>query len=158
MREFSGFLAPRWGFFEVETWTAIVSLLAGLVPALLIGLSVIGVTLIAWLSLTFPLASQRSDAAPALVIGIVTILVLALFEDMWQQFRRETAGYASARTPAEIEASNRGRRRHLTFAALAVGIVVDPAVRAAARLRAEPRGDLADLQAGVPPLLVAGAR
>ncbi|HVG87114.1 MAG TPA: hypothetical protein VM820_21500 [Vicinamibacterales bacterium] len=124
LREFSGFLAPRWGFFEVETWTAIVSLLAGLVPALLIGLAVIGLTLIAWLSLTFPLASQRSDAAPALVIGIVTILVLALFEDMWQQFRRETAGYASARTPAEIEASNRGRRRHLTFAALAVGIVV----------------------------------
>ena len=34
LREFSGFLAPRWGFFEVETWTAIVSLLAGLFPAL----------------------------------------------------------------------------------------------------------------------------
>ncbi|MCC7240383.1 MAG: patatin-like phospholipase family protein [Acidobacteria bacterium] len=47
LREFSGFLAPRWGFFEVETWTAIVALLAGLVPSLLIGVSVIGVTLIA---------------------------------------------------------------------------------------------------------------
>jgi GNAT superfamily N-acetyltransferase len=91
LREFSGFLAPRWGFFEVDTWTAIVALLAGLVPALLIGWSVIGLTLIAWLALTFPLASSQMDGAPALTIAVVTTAVLLLFERMWQEFRRETA-------------------------------------------------------------------
>lgn len=97
LREFSGFLTPRWGVFEVDTWTAIVAVLAGLVPALLIGWSVIGMTLMAWLALTFPLASSQTDGAPALTIAVVTTLVLVLFERMWQVFRRETAATVDLR-------------------------------------------------------------
>ena len=110
LREFSGFLAPRWGFFEVETWTAIVALLSGLVPALLIGLSVIGVTLIAWLALTFPLASGEAEAAPALAIAVISAAVFILFEKMWQGFRRETAGHSANQSADEAAAAARGTR------------------------------------------------
>jgi hypothetical protein len=123
LREFSGFLAPRWGFFEVETWTAVVALLAGLVPALLIGLSVIGSALIAWLALTFPLASSEADAAPALTIAVVSTLVLWLFERMWQRFRRETSGSSAKVGPHEAEAAGRGRRLYGAFAAAAVVLI-----------------------------------
>jgi hypothetical protein len=123
LREFSGFLAPRWGFFEVETWTAIVALLGGLVPALLIGLSVIGVTLIAWLALTFPLASGEAEAAPALAIALISAAVFILFEKMWQGFRRETAGYAANQSEDEAAAAARGRQRHAATAVIAVLLI-----------------------------------
>ncbi len=119
LREFSGFLAPRWGFFEVETWTAVVSLMAGLVPALLIGLSVIGMTLIAWLGLTFPLASREPNLAPALAIGAISGLVLWLFERMWQRFKRESAGNTTRQDSAA-----RGRRVYVGFAWLAGAVAV----------------------------------
>jgi len=121
LREFSGFLAPRWGFFEVETWTAIVALLAGLVPSLLIGVSVIGVTLIAWLALTFPLASP-SKWASATVSGLVTAAVFYLFERMWREFKRESAGLAT-RGAAE-DSFSLAQKRYLAFALLAVAAVV----------------------------------
>ena len=59
LREFSDFLAPRWGFFEVETWTALVAVISGLLPAVTIALSIIGILLVGWLSLTFPLDFNR---------------------------------------------------------------------------------------------------
>ena len=123
LREFSGFLAPRWGFFEVETWTAVVALLAGLLPALLIGLSVIGSTLIAWLGLTFPLASREADAAPALTIAIVSGLVYWLMERIWQNFRRETSGRSAKVTPHEATAAARGRKLYGAFAASVVVLI-----------------------------------
>ncbi len=92
LREFSGFLAPRWGFFEVETWTAIVAVLSGLLPALLTGLCVLGIALVGWLALTFPLAS-RSAWAPAVTLAAVTAGVLVGFEWMWQRFKTESAGH-----------------------------------------------------------------
>jgi hypothetical protein len=146
LREFSGFLAPRWGFFEIETWTAIVAVLGGLVPALLIGLSVIGVTIIGWLALTFPLASGEPRSAPTLAIAVISAAVFILFEKMWQDFRRETAGHPAKRPghgsaavkphgdPLEADSpeaesnrkedsSARGRRRHAGFAVAAVVLI-----------------------------------
>lgn len=123
LREFSGFLAPRWGFFEVESWTAIVAMLAGLLPALLIGLSVIGVGLIAWLSLTFALASH-SDFAPALVIVGVTFLILYLFERMWQEFKRESAGHGTgADSVTQAGAVARVRLKYRLIGAASLGLV-----------------------------------
>jgi hypothetical protein len=120
LREFSGFLAPRLGFFEVEMWFAIVALLGGLVPALLIGLSVIGVTLLAWLAMTFPLASP-SDLAPALGAAILTGLVFLAFEWMWQNFKSESAG--RARQPAAAEDA-RANRRYWWVAWATIGVVL----------------------------------
>ena len=42
LREFSQFLAPKWGFFEVEMWHALVAVIAGLLPALTMALSALG--------------------------------------------------------------------------------------------------------------------
>jgi hypothetical protein len=123
LREFSRFLAPRLGFFEVEMWTAIVALLAGLVPALLIGLSVIGVALLAWLALTFALASP-SDWAPALVIAILTGLVFRVFERMWQEFKSESAGRARTPTAGELESAARTERRYWWVAFATIALVL----------------------------------
>ncbi len=123
LREFGGFLAPRVGFFEVEAWTAVVALLAGLIPALLMGLSVIAVALVVWLSLTFPLASGSALAlpvAPAAISGAV----LFLFERMWREFKRESAGNTVAPTAVEQAAARHARRNYLAFSVGAVALVV----------------------------------
>ena len=86
LREFSDFLAPRWGFFEVETWTALVAGIAGLLPAMVIACAVIAVLLVAWLGLSFPLAFV-SPAAPLPLLGLATVFTLALLEHMWQSIK-----------------------------------------------------------------------
>ncbi len=86
LREFGNFLAPRIGLFEVETWTAVVAILSGLIPAVLLALSLIGVTLIAWLVTTTPLTSDTASLT-ALVAALVTITVLVHFELLWQKVK-----------------------------------------------------------------------
>ncbi len=86
LREFSDFLAPRWGFFEVETWTALVAAFAGLLPAMVIACAVIAVLLVAWLALSFPLACA-SPAAPLPLLGLATVFTLGLLEYMWQSIK-----------------------------------------------------------------------
>lgn len=75
LREFSRFLLPRLGVFQVETWTGVVAVLVGLLPALVLALSVIGVLLIGWLALTFPLASPTTFS-PLPMLGAITAIVL----------------------------------------------------------------------------------
>ncbi len=117
LREFGGFLAPRWGFFEVETWTAVVVLISGLLPALGIALSVIGVLLIGWLSLTFALA-YRSPLAPLPFILLVTWCTLYGFEKMWHEVKSASAGHTEAVAkgvppPASVR---RGLTRYIALA------------------------------------------
>ena len=88
LREFSRFLAPRWGFFEVEMWTALVAVLGGLLPALVIALSIIGVGTVAWLSLTFSLACAQR-VAPLPIIGALTTGALLGLEYWWQTYKVE---------------------------------------------------------------------
>ncbi len=123
LREFSGFLAPRIGFFEVEMWSAIVALLGGLVPALLIGVSVIGIALLAWLAMTFPLASQ-SAWAPAVSAALLTWIVFRVFERMWQEFKSESAGRARTPTGPERKAADKIRRRYWQVAYATIGLVL----------------------------------
>jgi hypothetical protein len=92
-REFSRFLAPRLGLFEIEMWRAVVAVLSGLIPALLIGLSVIGVTVVVWLLLTLPLASGAQLAA-SVAISVETALILALFEVWWRRSVRDESAEA----------------------------------------------------------------
>jgi hypothetical protein len=126
LREFSGFLAPRWGVFEVETWTAIVALIAGLVPSVLTALSVIGLLLLGWLSLTFPLAVP--GWAALVTIGGITAGALAWFELLWHSVKVDSAGSLATLprpgqtlSPTSQDTANRRaeRRWYLGFAALA---------------------------------------
>ena len=93
LREFSDFLAPRWGFFEVETWTALVAVISGLLPAVTIALSIIGILLVGWLSLTFPLGFRLPAPSVAMVL-IITTAVLYGFERMWHAVKSASAGHA----------------------------------------------------------------
>ncbi|MBI3861218.1 MAG: hypothetical protein HY290_04925 [Planctomycetia bacterium] len=52
LREFSNFLAPRWGFFEIEMWTAFIAVLFGLVPTLLLALATLATMQLLWVSST----------------------------------------------------------------------------------------------------------
>ncbi len=49
LREFSNFLAPRIGFFETETWAAVLAVLSAMAPTLCIALSIIALAILAWL-------------------------------------------------------------------------------------------------------------
>jgi hypothetical protein len=113
LREFSAFLAPRLGLFEVETWTAVVAVVGGMVPALTIAVSVVGLALMLWLSLTIPLALD-SPVSAAILVGLITSATLVSFEAMWQTVRRDSAH--SRGTTASPESL----RTHVIFAAVAV--------------------------------------
>jgi hypothetical protein len=113
LREFSGFLAPRGTDFVV--------LLATLPPTLIIGLSMIGTAVMAWLALTFPLASLEADAAPALTIAIVSGLVYWLLERMSQRLRRDTSGRSAHVNRYEAAVAARGTKM---YGAFAVGTIV----------------------------------
>ena len=96
LREFGRFLAPRVGLLEVETWTALVAMLSGLLPALAIALAVIGMALVAWLLLTIPIAAPGTfDGAATMVV--VTLAVFAGFEYLWQKTKLPTQDASDAR-------------------------------------------------------------
>ena len=123
LREFGRFLAPRWGFFEVETWTALVAVISGLLPALAIALAILGVLLTGWLTLTFPLA-YRSRLAPLPVVLLITGVTLYVFEKMWHGVKSASAGHigvtdvATAQQPVRRAAS-----RYVMVASAALGLV-----------------------------------
>jgi hypothetical protein len=123
LREFSGFLAPRWGFYEVETWTALVAIISGLLPALAIALSVIGVLLIGWLTLTFSLAYDSPWLALPFIL-LLTCGALYLFERMWHEVKAASAGHteaaATAQQPAPVQ---RGISRYKAVATAALVLV-----------------------------------
>ena len=91
LREFSRFLAPRWGFFEVETWTAIVAVLAGLIPALAIGLSIIGLAIVSWLTMLLPLSFDSRNNPVPITIAAVTVIVLLVFELLWFNVKTDSS-------------------------------------------------------------------
>jgi len=82
LREFSRFLAARRGFFEAETWEAVVAVFAGLVLSLLTALSLIGLGLIGWLATNFFLACPEPWAGIA-TVGVLTALAAGLYHRGW---------------------------------------------------------------------------
>ncbi len=82
LREFSRFLAARIGFFEPEMWEAVVTVLAGLIPAFLAAASVIGLVLIVWLGTNFFLACPEPWAG-VFAVFLLTTGVLVWFERAW---------------------------------------------------------------------------
>jgi hypothetical protein len=84
LREFSNFLSPRAGLFDTESWGAAVVFLAALIPALLAALSVLGLSLVAWFTLTFYLACL-SPWGGAVFVGCFTLAVLLGLEWWWRK-------------------------------------------------------------------------
>jgi len=95
LREFSRFLAPRWGLFEIETWQFFGGALSAILPALVAGFSVLALliwfVLISadimgggnqmtsiWCGTTTP--SIFCLYLPSAVVGVGTLSVMWLFE------------------------------------------------------------------------------
>lgn len=115
LREFGRFLAPRLGLLEVETWTALVAVVSGLLPALTIALSILGLGLVAWLTLTVPLAWPTS-IWPVLVAVAVTGLILWVFERVWQKVKLPLQDLSGTRAAAR----RRDLIQYIWFALLAL--------------------------------------
>jgi hypothetical protein len=93
LREFSRFLAPRWGLFEIETWLFFGSALSAIVPALIVGVSLLA--LLIWYVLIIDANSIGGHQAISIwgapfplsyvhlaliVVGVTTALVMWWFE------------------------------------------------------------------------------
>jgi hypothetical protein len=83
LREFSRFLAPRIGFFEVEMWHAIVAFVGGLVPSLAATGALLFLAMIAWLSLNFPLACPEPWAAVLVLVLLTAGMSIWLEQEWW---------------------------------------------------------------------------
>ena len=83
IREFSNFLVPRTGMFDTETWGAVVVAFASVIPGVLSALSVLGLSLVLWLVLTFYFACPHAWGRAAFMAGL-TALVLFTMEAWWQ--------------------------------------------------------------------------
>ena len=88
LREFGKFLVPRIGIFDTETWGGIVALLAAAGTSILAALSVLGLSLIGWLLLTFYLACPEGWGRMSFAI-VITALTFYVMERWW---RREPTG------------------------------------------------------------------
>ncbi|MEA2570151.1 MAG: hypothetical protein QOI24_2152 [Acidobacteriota bacterium] len=95
LREFSRFLAPRWGLFELETWQFFGGAISAILPTIIVGLSVL--TLVVWFAVVVSGASLGFNSAlplPAIIsvgaalhvqamlaiMAISTIFVLTAYE------------------------------------------------------------------------------
>ena len=74
LREFSNFLAPRIGFFESETWAAVIAVLSALAPALSVALAIIAAGELTWLGLArLTVLRERW-----LAMGVTVVLALVI--------------------------------------------------------------------------------
>jgi GNAT superfamily N-acetyltransferase len=103
LREFSNFLSPRIGFFESETWNAVMAVLSATLPAVLVASSVIALAFLGWLGLnSLILASALGFPVPGddwltayglswltgrtmapVVLSVITIITYICFEWTW---------------------------------------------------------------------------
>ncbi len=87
VREFSNFLFPRVGIFDTETWGGAVALIAAILPAVATALSVLGLSLIAWLALTFYMACpdplEFGWASPRFVFLVGATLTTFCVMELW---------------------------------------------------------------------------
>lgn len=84
LRRFGNFLAPRWGLLRSETWTAMVAVLGGLLPALLVSTALIMLGQCVWLALVSLTSGPYIFGAgsEAVVAGALTVLTCVLIAKM----------------------------------------------------------------------------
>ena len=78
LREFSRFLAPKWGFFELEMWQFFSSLFTAMAPSLVVAASLLFTLVSTWLVLLFyALTSTRPnlDTWTAIFTGLVLVVL-----------------------------------------------------------------------------------
>jgi hypothetical protein len=89
LREFSNFLVPRWGFFNVESWQAFIVAAGALLPSLLITIAVLLFCLLAYLGSSIHTAME--NRWPGIIFAtLVTALVLLGFEEWFRRSEGET--------------------------------------------------------------------
>ncbi len=82
LREFSRFLMPRLGFWHMETWSAIIAILGGLMPAFVTAIATIALIILSW----YFLHAAALYAGPWLgagVIAVVTFICHWMAEAKW---------------------------------------------------------------------------
>jgi hypothetical protein len=79
LREFSRFLAPRWGFFELEMWQLFSALFTAMAPSLVVAVSLLFVLLSTWLLLLFYAFTSTWPSLDVL-IGFATLTALVALE------------------------------------------------------------------------------
>ncbi|MEW5978363.1 MAG: hypothetical protein AB1898_21410 [Acidobacteriota bacterium] len=91
LREFSNFLVPRLGFFEVEFWKAVVSVLNGLVPSMLAAAVVILIAMLLWLAPAWLLlGGNRTHSLWTMGGGLV--LWFGILEIWWRKGQKADRG------------------------------------------------------------------
>ena len=128
LREFSNFLVPRMGFFNVDMWYGVVAILSGVLPTLFMAVSLMGLTWALWLFCDFQLGIRgvwhtdfpaslgfvewlRIIVPPPIFLFGLNVLVLVGFEWWWRTgsgIRRDSADLANRFC---LVLSNRYRRR-----------------------------------------------
>jgi GNAT superfamily N-acetyltransferase len=96
LREFSNFLSPRIGFFQSETWNAVIAVLSAVLPAMLVASSVIAVAFLIWLgfstliladALNMPTWARSWWKWPLtpLLLSVITIVAYVCLELSWKR-------------------------------------------------------------------------
>ena len=89
LREFSRFLSPRVGFFDTDTWHAVIAVIGGLVPALTLAVSIVVLAITAWIALATAALAVAADVRSVIgpsarsVILAVATCVLPLVAALW---------------------------------------------------------------------------
>lgn len=82
LREFSRFLMPRVGFFHMETWAGVVTILGGLIPSLLAAISVITLLHYAWFYVGYHLISGNPMWS-WICMGAIVLIYQSVCEYSW---------------------------------------------------------------------------
>ena len=98
LRQFSRFLSPRVGFFEVEIWYGIVSILCGLIIGLLSANSVLAICFLAWISVA--ILVWHVGIGVSLVAFMAATLAVSLGCELWWQWQKADAQTLAARRQA----------------------------------------------------------
>lgn len=116
LREFSNFLVPRWGFFSVEFWQAIVVLISGLLSSLVLATSLVALALMAYAASTSHAA--LTHRAPGIVFSVLLAAVVLFSFEAWWRHDQDAA------TPGD-EDSNRDDQFtiHVASSILALGVL-----------------------------------
>ena len=84
LREFSRFLMPRLGFTQDETWSGLVTILAGLLPSLLATTSLVILLIYSWFGLNFLLVRREDYVFSAVLIMLLTGAIQGFCERSWR--------------------------------------------------------------------------
>jgi len=84
LREFSRFLMPRMGFWHYETWSAIVAILGGMIPAMVAALSTVAIVLYGWFLLN-AVVLKSGPWCSTFLFAAITLVFHMTAEFLWRR-------------------------------------------------------------------------